>query len=334
MTSAPLISPTPLRDASTSRFDMEMVWIEGGAFQMGSDRFYDEEKPVHSVRVDGFWMDAAPVSNSDFMLFTDATGYLTVAERQPDPAYYPGADPAMLVAGSLVFTAPRSPGDMRFWGDWWRFIPGANWRRPKGDGELGRDMMNHPVVHIGFEDAAAFALWAGKSLPTEAEWEFAARDGIDGADYAWGNEFEAEAGARANIWDGHFPMLRRGGSSAIGTSAIGSYPANRFGMVDMIGNVWEWTADYWTDQHSADGKSCCIPLNPRVTDPEPSFDRGQPDIPIARRVLKGGSHLCAPNYCKRYRPAARQPQMEDSATSHLGFRCVRRSLQPGPGVQP
>jgi sulfatase modifying factor 1 len=314
--------------------DNTEVWIDGGRFQMGSDRFYPEEKPVHEVRVDGFWMDRAPVSNDDFARFVDTTGYVTVAERRPDAALYPGADPSMLVDGSLVFVAPHSASDMRFWGDWWRFVSGANWRRPRGTSALTAEMMDHPVVHVCYEDSIAFANWAGKSLPTEAEWEFAARDGIDGADYAWGDEFQPAGGPRANIWDGQFPMFRNGGTSAIGTSPISSYSQNDFGIHDLIGNVWEWTSDYWTDQHSAAGKSCCIPVNPRVTNPDRSFDAGQPNIRIARRVLKGGSHLCAPNYCQRYRPAARQPQMEDSGTSHLGFRCVRRPAVPRLEVQP
>lgn len=315
---------TPVPRTQLREADPTEVWIDGGRFQMGSDRFYPEERPIHEVQVDGFWMDKAPVSNIEFTGFIDATGYVTVAERKPNAALYPGADPAMLVPGSLVFIAPRAAADMRFWGDWWRFVPRANWRRPGGDSELTLEMMGHPVVHVCHEDAVAFARWAGKSLPTEAEWEFAARDGIDGADYAWGEEFQPAGGPRANIWDGQFPMFRNGGTAAIGTSAFGSYPPNGFGIYDLIGNVWEWTSDYWTEQHRAATKTCCVPANPRVTNPDRSFDPGQPDIRIARRVLKGGSHLCAPNYCQRYRPAARQPQMEDSGTSHLGFRCVRR----------
>ncbi|MFT3834126.1 MAG: formylglycine-generating enzyme family protein [Micropruina sp.] len=301
-----------------------MAWIDGGVFQMGSDRFYPEEAPVHRVRVDGFWMDRAPVTNADFARFVDATGYVTVAERSPDPSLYPGADPAMLVAGSLVFQAPRRLEDMRFWGDWWHYVPGASWRRPDGvDGVEGR-LEDHPVVHICHADAEAYAAWAGKSLPTEAEWEYAARGGLDGADYSWGSEFAPQGQRLANIWDGPFPMPSEGRKPA-GTSAIGTYPANAYGLLDMIGNVWEWTTDFWTGRHRDQAaKPCCIPLNPRETDAEASYDPDQSDIRIARRVLKGGSHLCAPNYCRRYRPAARQPQMEDSATSHLGFRCVIR----------
>jgi len=307
-----------------------MVWIEGGSFRMGSENFYPEEGPVHRVRVDGFWIDPAPVTNHEFARFVTETGYITVAELPPDPALYPGADPAMLRPGSLVFRAPKRREDMRFWGDWWHYVQGAYWRRPDGISDLSDELMDHPVVHVAHADAAAYARWADKSLPTEAEWEFAARGGLDGADYGWGDEFEPDGRKMANVWNGAFPMQSTD-AGAFGTSAVCSYPPNAFGVFDMIGNVWEWTDDYWMDRHTDDAaKPCCVPVNPRVNDAAQSFDRQQPAIRIPRKVLKGGSHLCAPTYCRRYRPAARHPEMIDSATTHVGFRCVVHS-KPGDG---
>lgn len=301
-----------------------MVWVDGGHFRMGSERHYPEEGPVHGVHVDGFWIDPAPVTNRAFSDFVAATGYQTVAERQPDPADYPGAEPAMLQPGSLVFHAPARREEMRFWGDWWHYVAGACWHRPDGLERLTAEEMDHPAVHIAYEDAAAYAGWAGKSLPSEAEWEFAARGGLDGAEFAWGDELEPDGRKMANVWDGSFPMTGNS-PGRLRTTRVGSYPANSFGIYDMIGNVWEWTSDFWTDAHQGDAaKPCCVPRNPRVADAEQSYDRRQPAIRIPRKVLKGGSHLCAPSYCRRYRPAARHPEMIDSATTHLGFRCVLR----------
>jgi formylglycine-generating enzyme required for sulfatase activity len=302
-----------------------MIRIDGGTFLMGAGNVYPEEGPVHRVAVDGFWIDPAPVSNRDFSRFVDETGYVTVAERRPDPDLYPGADPAMLQPGSLVFRAPKTPGDMRFWGDWWHYVAGACWHRPDGIAALGEERMDHPVVHVSHEDAAAYAQWAGKALPTEAEWEFAARGGLDGSVFAWGEEFQPDGRRMANVWDGAFPMVNPANPGDFGTTPVGSYPANGYGLFDMIGNVWEWTDDYWTDRHPDNAaKPCCIPVNPRVSDADRSYDRQQPAIRIPRKVLKGGSHLCAPSYCRRYRPAARHPEMVDSATTHVGFRCVLR----------
>jgi len=298
----------------------EMIHIAGGTFAMGETRFYPEEGPVRDVTVDDFFMDAVPVTNRQFSRFVDDTGYMTTAEVPPDPAAYPGADPAMLVAGSLVFKAPRNAGEMRFWGDWWHYVPGACWHRPDGAAALTDAQLDHPVVHVSFSDASAFADWAGKRLPTEAEWEFAARGGLPGAAYSWGEEFEPDGQVMANTWNGNFPMADIDGKQ-VGTSPVKSYPPNGYGLFDMIGNVWEWTADYWAERHPS-APSCCKPSAPQRSAAEASFDPMQPNIKIARKVLKGGSHLCAPSYCRRYRPAARQPEMVDSATSHLGFRCV------------
>jgi len=303
----------------------EMVRIHGGRFTMGDSRFYSEEGPVRSVEVGDFWIDASPVTNGQFAHFVEETGYQTTAETAPDPLAYPGADPAMLVPGSLAFRAPQRPGDMRFWGDWWHYVPGASWKKPDGITPLSDSQLDHPVVQVSHADASAYARWAGKELPTEAEWEFAARGGLDGAIYSWGEEFEPGGRRMANVWDGNFPMVDAQ-SKPVGTSPVKSYPANGFGLFDMIGNVWEWTDDYWAERHApAPASSCCKAAEARTSAREASLDPMQPAIRIPRKVLKGGSHLCAPSYCRRYRPAARQPEMIDSATAHIGFRCVARS---------
>ena len=294
---------------------------------MGSDRFYPEEGPVRRVKVDGFFMDRTPVTNRDFARFVTATGHVTVAERMPDPRDYPGADPAALRAGSLVFTPPTGNDDPRRPHPWWRYIAGACWHRPDGTAELSDALLDHPVVHIAVADAEAFARWAGKMLPSEADWEFAARGGLDGADYAWGSAFMPAGERLANTWPGAFPMRGEDGPHRYGTSQVGSFPTNPYGLADMIGNVWEWTTDFWAPRHAPEPAGCCAGAgarNPRVADPARSFDPALPSIRIPRRVLKGGSHLCAPNYCRRYRPAARHPEMEDSATTHIGFRCILR----------
>ena len=299
-----------------------MVRIPGGTFRMGSDRHYPEEGPARAVAVRGFSMDRAPVTVADFARFVAATGYVTVAERAPDPALYPGADPALLRAGAIVFR-PENVAASGAPGSWWAYVPGACWRRPEGLGDVAAERAGHPVTQVAFADAEAYAAWAGKALPTEAEWEFAARGGLDGADYAWGDEFAPGGRRMANTWPGPFPRRGEPGPHRYGTSAVGAFPANPYGLSDMIGNVWEWTADHWFPRPPAGG-DCCAATDPRAALPSPSFDPAQPGVRIPRRVLKGGSHLCAPNYCRRYRPAARHPEMEDSATTNIGFRCVMR----------
>ncbi|HTI03331.1 MAG TPA: formylglycine-generating enzyme family protein [Acidisoma sp.] len=307
-----------------SPLDHKVVRIEGGTFHMGSDRHYPEEAPVHRVTVDGFWIDAAPVTNRQFAAFVRATGHVTFAEIAPDPADYPGSLPGMIFAGSLVFTPPKRRVDLRAWGQWWTLLPGANWRAPYGPGSNIKGLDHHPVVHVNFADAQAYAAWAGKALPTEAEWEFAARGGLDGAEYAWGEPFMPDSRIMANTWHGEFPHQRAPGHKR--TSPVGAFPPNGYGLYDMIGNVWEWTADWWSQRHAADApKACCIPQNPRGGTETESYDPQLPDIRIPRKVIKGGSHLCAPNYCRRYRPAARHAQPVDTSTSHVGFRCVTRS---------
>lgn len=302
-----------------------MIWIPGGTFGMGSDRHYPEEAPVHRVTLGGFWMDRSPVTNRQFKEFVRATGHVTFAEIPPDAKHYPGALPHMLYAGSLVFTPPARPVDLNNWGEWWTFLQGANWRHPYGPKSNINALHNHPVVHVTFDDALAYAKWAGKDLPTEAEWEFAARGGLDGAEFAWGDEFTPGGKHMANTWQGNFPNENLCEDGFERTSPVMAFPPNGYGLYDMIGNVWEWTSDWWSDKHQADAaKPCCIPENPRGGHEEGSYDPSQPEIKIPRKVIKGGSHLCAPNYCRRYRPAARHAEPVDTSTSHLGFRCVLR----------
>ncbi len=303
-----------------------MQWIPGGTFRMGSDKHYPEEAPVHRVTVDRFWMDRTPVTNRQFREFVKATGQVTFAEILPDPKDYPGALPHMLYAGSLVFTPPAHAVDLRDWSQWWTFLKGADWRHPFGPKSSIRGLDDHPVVHVAYKDAEAYAKWAGKDLPTEAEWEFAARGGLDGAAFAWGDEFTPGGKHMANTWQGAFPDENLGLDCYERTSPVASFPPNGYGLYDMIGNVWEWTSDWYVLSHEADAqKTCCIPENPRGGREDQSYDPCQPQIRIPRKVLKGGSHLCAPNYCRRYRPAARHPEPVDTSTSHVGFRCIVRN---------
>jgi sulfatase modifying factor 1 len=303
-----------VQDISTRR----MIRIPGGEFVMGSEAFYPEEAPVHSVSVDAFRMDRHPVTVAEFRRFVSDTGYVTVAERPLDAAQYPDADPDLLVPGSLVFRKPRGPVDLRDVRNWWEYLPGADWQHPEGPGSTVAGRKRHPVTHVAAEDAEAYAAWAGKALPTEAEWEFAARGGLDGAIFAWGNEFAPRERMMANTWQGEFPWQNLRTDGYEGTSPVGSFDPNGYGLYDMTGNVWEWTADYFAFRHAdATANACCAPRNPRVVSP-------QTDEEIPRRVIKGGSHLCAPNYCLRYRPAARQGEAVDTSTAHIGFRCIVR----------
>jgi formylglycine-generating enzyme required for sulfatase activity len=292
---------------------------------MGSEDFYPEERPVHAVTVDPFWMDEHPVTVADFRRFVKATGYVTTAERPLDPAQYPEADPALLVPGSLVFQGTRGPVRLDDYRQWWAYIPGASWRHPEGPGSTTAGRDRHPVTQVAFEDVEAYATWAGKSLATEAEWECAARGGLDGKRYVWGDEFTPRGRQMANTWQGEFPWQNTLDDGYAGTSPVRSFPPNGYGLYDMAGNVWEWTADFYTPSHpDAPAHACCAPRNPRTLDPSASYDAGAPGAHIPRRVTKGGSHLCAPNYCLRYRPAARQGEPVDSSTNHIGFRCVIR----------
>jgi formylglycine-generating enzyme len=302
----------------------ERVRLDGGTFLMGSDRHYPEEAPVHRVHVDGFVIAAHPVTNRQFAEFVADTGYTTVAERPLDPADYPGAPAENLVPGSMVFSPTPGPVDLRHLSQWWRWVPGASWRHPDGPRSSLDQRHEHPVVHVAHEDAASYALWAGGALPTEAQWEFAARGGIEGAEFTWGDDRRPDGQIMANTWDGpDFPWRSTAEDGWERTSPVGSFPANGYGLFDMAGNVWEWTDDWYTSTHPADAdKPCCIPDNPRGGSMELSFDPAQPQFPIPRKVVKGGSHLCADSYCMRYRPAARRPQMIDTGMSHVGFRVM------------
>lgn len=289
----------------------DMVWIPSGTFTMGSDVHEPEEQPAHVARIGGFWMDTTTVTNAAFAAFVDETGYRTIAERTPDPRDYPGVPPEALVAGSAVFVAPDAPVDLRGPITWWDYVPGTSWLHPEGPASTIEGREDHPVVQVSFEDAAAYAAWAGCRLPTEAEWERAARGGLDGLAFERGDTLDV---ARANVWEGVFPHYNDK-SVPPGPCAVRSFPPNRFGLYEMTGNVWEWTADLWSTSHAAN--SCCATRESGGRSPaEPET----PEIPL--RVLKGGSYLCAPNYCSRYRPAARIPQASDSGSCHIGFRCV------------
>jgi formylglycine-generating enzyme len=317
--------------------DEDMVEIPGGRFRMGSDRFYPEEGPAREVEVGAFAIDRGPVTVSAFARFVEDTGYVTLAERAPEPADYPDADPSLLVPGSAVFhpTAHSVPlDDPR---RWWAFVPGADWRHPWGPASDNDERQDHPVTHIAYEDAGAFARWAGKELPSEVEWEYAARGGLDGASFAWGDDMRPRGELMANFWQGDFPWRNTGAKGWRGTTPVGLFPANGYGLYDVTGNVWEWTSDYYAPRGAgadAPGSACCAPpASPRIETPEASYDAGAPGAHVPRRVIKGGSHLCAPSYCLRYRPAARQPEAIDTSTSHIGFRCVTHQAagSPDPG---
>jgi formylglycine-generating enzyme len=300
-----------------------MRWIPPGGFSMGSDGFYPEERPVRTVKLNGFHIDERPVTVAEFRRFVNDTGYVTMAERPPDASQYPDADPALLVPGSLIFHPTRGPVDLDDYTRWWTYVPGAQWRHPEGPGSTLAERDRHPVTHVAFEDAEAYARWAGKDLPTEAEWEYAARGGLDGAVFTWGDEFMPKGKIMANTWHGEFPWQRLHVHRWARTSPVGSFRPNGYGLYDMAGNVWEWTTD-WYLEHGKVTHSCCGATNPRGAEREQSYDPNTPDIKIPRKVMKGGSFLCAPNYCRRYRPAARMPQPIDTSTCHLGFRCIVR----------
>jgi len=298
----------------------ELIELPGGQFRMGSTSFYPEEAPIHTVTVAPFAIERHPVTNAEFAEFVDATGYVTVAEKPLDPALYPGVAQEDLLPGALVFRPTAGPVNLEDWRQWWDWAPGAHWRRPFGDGSdiAGKD--SHPVVQIAYPDAGAYAAWANRRLPTEAEWEYAAAAGAT-TTYAWGDEPTVDGNLMANTWQGRFPYRNGGALGWVGTSPVGTFAPNAFGLFDMIGNVWEWTTTpYSARGHArrdagADGSSLDLPANsccPPPADPDPTVIQS----------LKGGSHLCAPEYCLRYRPAARSPQSQDSSTTHIGFRCV------------
>jgi formylglycine-generating enzyme required for sulfatase activity len=301
-----------------------MVWIEGGSFQMGSNGHYPEEAPACPVSVDGFWIDKYTVTNAQFSRFFEETGYITVAERAPDSADYPGAKPELLVPASVMFQKAPGGVSLNDHYNWWTYVPGADWRHPRGPHSNLKGLATHPVVHVAYEDAAAYAEWAGKQIPAEAEWEFAARGGLDGAEFAWGDDVTPDGKHMANTWQGEFPSENSLEDGFEWTAPVGSFPPNGYGLYDMIGNVWEWTSDWYQAHHEA-VSSCCGDMKDKIRDREKSYDPNMPRVKIPRRVMKGGSFLCAPNYCRRYRPAARMAQAIDTSTCHLGFRCVVRA---------
>ena len=283
--------------------------LAGGSFLMGCEDFYPEERPVRRVEVEAFSIDTRPVTVAEFRRFVKATGYVTVAERPLDPSDYPDADAAALVPGALVFQPARGPVDLRDFRNWWAYVPGATWQRPEGPASDTYTRARHPVTQVAHEDAEAYAAWAGKALPTEAEWEYAARGGLEGAVFSWGDEFAPGGRMMANTWQGEFPWQNLLSDGYAGTSPAGAFEPNGYGLVDMTGNVWEWTRDEGRWDRAE--PPCCAP--------------SEPGAHIPRRVIKGGSHLCAPNYCLRYRPAARQFEAVDTSTTHIGFRCVVRN---------
>jgi formylglycine-generating enzyme len=294
--------------------DLAMVWLPGGTFTMGSNDHYPDEAPAHEVTVDGFWIDKFQVTNAAFRRFVKATGYVTVAERTPNAADYPGALPEMLVPGSIVFTPPPGPVPLDNHYRWWQWVAGADWRHPEGPGSNLAGKERHPVLHVAWEDAEAYAAWAGKQLPTEAEWEFAARGGLDGKPFAWGDELAPNGKMLANYWQGQFPWQNLALDGYERTAPVGSFPPNGYGLYDTIGNAWEWTSDWYAARHDA-ASPCCGAARTGSVDPNDA-------AAIPRRVLKGGSFACAENYCQRYRPAARMPHPIDTGTNHLSFRCV------------
>ena len=291
-----------------------MAWVPGGSFWMGDPRFPDAQ-PVHRVTVDPFWMDKTEVTNAQFARFVNATGYVTVAERVPDPKDFPDVPRDKLKAGSIVFTPPERGVNLDDPSQWWQYVPGADWRHPDGPGSGIEAKQNYPVVHVCWLDAAAYATWAGKRLPTEAEWEFAARGGLDHKPYAWGEEKKPGGKWLANVWQGQFPGENTAEDGYPRAAPVGSFPPNGYGLYDMAGNVWEWCADWYRPDYYA-----ASPLrNP--PGPDDSLDPLEPGVP--KRVQRGGSFLCADSYCVRYRPGARGKGEVSSGLSHLGFRCVK-----------
>jgi sulfatase modifying factor 1 len=298
-----------------------MALIPGGTFRMGSEDFYPEEAPVREASVESFWIDTLTVTNREFSRFVRKTGYVTIAERPLNPDDYPGA--TELNPGALVFRKTKGAVDLRDWMQWWEYVPGACWRHPEGPGSSIESRQDHPVVHVAYEDAESYASWAGKRLPTETEWEFASRGGLDGKRFVWGDEMEPGGVPAANTWQGEFPWQNLCRDGYERTAPVGQFSPNGYGLYDMAGNVWEWTTEWYTTKPGETITSaCCGGGMSEQEQMRSSFDPRQPHIRIPRKVVKGGSFLCAPNYCLRFRPAARSPQMIDTGMSHLGFRCV------------
>ncbi|HYG75681.1 MAG TPA: formylglycine-generating enzyme family protein [Planctomycetota bacterium] len=297
------------------KFDKEMVWIPGGTFAMGMEGEFADTRPIHKVTVDGFWMDKTEVTNEQFEQFVKETGYLTIAERKPDPKDFPGVPEDKLVAGAIVFSPPKEAIALDDHTQWWQYVPGASWRQPEGPGSSIKGREKFPVVHICWYDAEAFAKWAGKRLPTEAEWEYAARGGLHQKRYSWGEELTPNKKWMANIWQGKFPAENSEEDGSRGVAAVASYAPNGFGLYDMAGNVWEWCADWYRPDYYEKSPE----KNP--TGPSDSFDPLEPGMP--KKVQRGGSFLCSDLYCIRYLPGARGKGAVDTGLSHTGFRCVK-----------
>lgn len=302
-----------------------MVWVPGGEFWMGSEEpMFPDARPIHRVYVDGFWMDRTTVTNQQFAAFVKATGYVSAAERTADPAQYPGAPPEMLKPGAPVFTPPAGPVPLNNLLNWWRWQPGADWRHPEGPGSSTKGRENHPVVQVAYADAVAYAHWVGKRLPTEAEWEFAARGGLDGKTFVWGDEASPDGKHMANTFQGHFPDRDSGADGFIGTSPVCSYPVNGYGLCDMSGNVWQWTSDWYRpDYYQVLAAQGGVVRNPHG--PADSYDPSDPGV--RKRVQKGGSFLCTDQYCMRYRPGGRGKGEAASGASNVGFRLVKSPVR-------
>jgi formylglycine-generating enzyme len=289
----------------------DLVELTGGVFRMGSQDFYPDEGPVHDEQVGPFAIEQHPVTNAQFSEFVSDTGYVTVAERPLNQSLFPDLPPEELEPGALAFASTPGPVDLSNWRQWWRWSVGADWRHPFGPESSIDEKSDHPVVQVAYSDAEAYANWAGRRLPSEAEWEYAARAGSTST-YAWGGVVRPNGQLMANTWQGRFPYQNTGAQGWVGTSPVGSFPPNGFGLVDMIGNVWEWTTTTYQARHTVTSPCC----GPTAASAQPVADQ------TTRKALKGGSHLCAPEYCLRYRPAARSPQSLDTSTTHIGFRCV------------
>jgi formylglycine-generating enzyme required for sulfatase activity len=324
------VTPTPptpsapvIRDAKPPgpAPDEGMAWVPGGTFMMGTEEpMMKDARPVHPVTVDGFWIDRTEVTNAQFAAFVAATNYVTVAERKPDARDFPGVPAEKLVAGSVVFEPPPGLVSLDDAYAWWAYRPGANWRHPEGPDSSIDDRMDHPVVHVCYDDAEAYAKWAGKRLPTEAEWEFAARGGLDRKRYAWGDELKPDGKWLANVWQGRFPNENTAEDGFPTTAPVGSYPPNGFGLVDMAGNVWEWCSDWYRPEYYR--------YSPAENPPGPESSQDPNEPGVAKRVQKGGSFTCSDLYCVRYMPGGRGKGQTDSAAQHLGFRCVKGAAAP------
>ena len=309
--------PTAAQDQAPPPGDAPegMVWIPGGTFAMGAADGHYDEQPVHDVTLTGFWIDAHEVTNAQFAAFVEATGYVTIAERKPSAADFPGGLSEDLAPGALIFAPPPQAVGLDDYAQWWEWRDGACWRHPTGPGSDLDGLDRHPVVHVAYDDAVAYAAWAGKRLPTEAEWEYAARGGLAGRRYTWGDEQTPGEVWQANIWQGRFPVRNSGADGFIATAPVGSFPKNGYGLSDMSGNVWEWVADWYRPSYYERSPA----RDPKG--PDDSFDPHEPGMP--KRVLRGGSFLCSDEYCTGYRPSARMKSSPDTGLSHTGFRCVR-----------